>query len=138
MSAAAGASDARRCVTFDREKFISFHFISFHSFIRHCATTARDDRGLIEDDDDVRDAERDLVAPARATRGRARGGASRKRRGRRLWDIIIIVFGRADVVVERARTPGCDRGDDVLDRARPDDDEGRARGRFGDDVRVFR
>ena len=134
MSAAAGASDARRCVTFDREQFISFH-----SFIRHCATTARDDRGLIEDDDDVRDAERDLVAPARATRGRARGGASRKRRGRRLWDIIIIiVFGRADVVVERARTPGCDRGDDVLDRARPDDDERRARGRFGDDVRVFR
>ena len=111
-----------------------------HSLIiRHCATTARDDRGLIEDDDDVRDAERDLVAPARATRGRARGGASRKRRGRRLWDIIIIiVFGRADVVVERARTPGCDRGDDVLDRARPDDDERRARGRFGDDVRVFR
>ena len=117
------------------------HFISFHSFIRHCATTARDDRELIEDDDDVRDAERDLVAPARATRGRARGGASRKRRGRRLWDIIIIiiiVFGRADVVIERARTPGCDRGDDVLDRTRPDDDERRARGRFGDDVRVFR
>ena len=57
----------------------------------------RDDRGLIEDDDDVRDAERDLVAPARATRGRARGGASRKRRGRRLWDIIIIVFGIAIV-----------------------------------------
>ena len=114
------------------------HFISFHSFIRHCATTARDDRELIEDDDDVRDAERDLVAPARATRGRARGGASRKRRGRRLWDIIIFVFGRADLVVERARTPGCDRGDDVFDRARPDDDERRARGWFGDDVRVFR
>ena len=69
----------------DREK-LSCH----HSFIRHCATTARDDRGLIEDDDDVLcDAERDLVDPARATRGRARGGASRKRRGRRLWDIII-------------------------------------------------
>tara|TARA_B100000287_G_scaffold88334_1_gene80844 strand:- start:1327 stop:1692 length:366 start_codon:yes stop_codon:yes gene_type:complete len=118
----------------DREKFIRV----IHSFIRHCATTARDDRGLIEDDDDVRDAERDLVAPARATRGRARGGASRKRRGRRLWDIIIFVFGRADLVVERARTPGCDRGDDVFDRARPDDDERRARGWFGDDVRVFR
>ena len=119
----------------DREKFIRV----IHSFIRHCATTARDDRGLIEDDDDVLcDAERDLVDPARATRGRARGGASRKRRGRRLWDIIIFVFGRADLVVERARTPGCDRGDDVFDRARPDDDERRARGGFGDDVRVFR
>ena len=115
----------------DREKFI------IHSFIRRRATTARDDRGPIEDDVDVRDAERGLVAPARATRGRARGGASRKRRGRRLWDIIV-VFGRADVVVERARTPGCDRGDDVLDRARPDDDERRARGGVGDDVRLFR
>ena len=30
------------------------------------------------------------------------------------------------------------RGDDVFDRARPDDDERRARGWFGDDVRVFR
>ena len=106
-----------------------------HSFIRHCATTVRDDRGLIEDDDDVRDAERDLVAPARATRGRARGGAEEETRASS-WDIIT---SSSDAPTRRRtrRTPGCDAAT-TFDRARPDDDERRARGWFGDDVRVFR